>query len=108
MQTYTVVAGDTLTKIANQFGVSVLSIARSNGIADPNVITVGDELVIGTADGSPTPEANPQAITNTDVMQLPTTTIVGNPIPSATPNWKLIIGLGLAALALLYMTGSED
>ncbi len=44
--TYVVQAGDTLTKIANKFGVTVEAIVKANNIADPNVIHPGQVLVI--------------------------------------------------------------
>lgn len=44
--TYTVVSGDTLGKIAKQYGVTVKEIAELNGIANVSLISVGDELKI--------------------------------------------------------------
>lgn len=41
-----VVAGDTLAAISARYGVSVASIARANGIADPNVVVLGARLRI--------------------------------------------------------------
>ena len=49
METYTVVAGDTLSKIAKKFygdGNLFRIIAAANGIDDPNVISIGQVLVI--------------------------------------------------------------
>ena len=43
---YTVVAGDTLTKIAARHGTSVTKLAELNGITDPNVINVGQKIKI--------------------------------------------------------------
>ena len=36
--TYTIVSGDTLTKIANKFGTTYQELARINGISNPNLI----------------------------------------------------------------------
>ncbi|MBI5034141.1 MAG: LysM peptidoglycan-binding domain-containing protein [Chloroflexi bacterium] len=44
--TYTVQAGDTLAKIAGQFGVSVSALAEANNIKDPTRIRTGAVLVI--------------------------------------------------------------
>lgn len=44
--TYTVRAGDTLGKIAAQFGVTVAAIVEANNIEDPSLIQVGQVLVI--------------------------------------------------------------
>jgi putative chitinase len=51
-QTYQVKAGDSLSKIAAQFGTTVSAIAQGNGIADPNKISVGQELIIKTPDSA--------------------------------------------------------
>ena len=50
-QTYTVVAGDTLTSIALRFGTTVNALVQANGIVNPNLIYVGQVLNIpgGTA-----------------------------------------------------------
>ncbi len=45
-QTYTVVAGDTLSGIASRFGTSYQALAALNGIADPNRIYPGQVLRI--------------------------------------------------------------
>lgn len=46
MNTYTVKPGDTLGRIADQFGVDVKALAQVNSIKDPNKVGVGRELVI--------------------------------------------------------------
>ena len=45
-KSYTIVSGDTLSGIAQEFGVSVSDLAAANGIADPNVIYAGQTIVI--------------------------------------------------------------
>jgi len=47
--TYTVQAGDTLGKIAAEFGVTVEEIIEANDIEDPSLINVGQVLVIPTS-----------------------------------------------------------
>ncbi|NWG16739.1 MAG: LysM peptidoglycan-binding domain-containing protein [Chloroflexi bacterium] len=44
--TYTVVSGDRLIKIAERFGVTVTCLARANRIVNPNLIYIGQKLVI--------------------------------------------------------------
>jgi resuscitation-promoting factor RpfA len=44
---YTVASGDTLSSIAAAHGGSVASIAARNGLADPDRITPGQQLVLG-------------------------------------------------------------
>lgn len=43
---YTVQAGDTLTKIAGHFGLTVNDIMRANNLMDPNYIQPGQVLII--------------------------------------------------------------
>lgn len=64
--TYTVKPGDSLSKIATMFGVTVQAIASANNITNPNLINVGRVLIIpGGGTGSspvgpnPTPGPSP-------------------------------------------------
>ncbi len=51
---YTVKAGDTLSKIASQYGTTYQKLAQYNGIANPNIIRVGQKIKIpGTAAPKP-------------------------------------------------------
>ena len=45
-RTYTVVKGDTLTRIANRFGTTVQRLCELNNITNPNLIRVGQVLKI--------------------------------------------------------------
>jgi murein DD-endopeptidase MepM/ murein hydrolase activator NlpD len=52
-RSYTVVAGDTLFEISQSFGITLEELIAYNGITDPNVIEVGEVLLIpGTATGA--------------------------------------------------------
>src|SRR5262245_44009449 len=52
-RSYTVVAGDTLFVIAQRFGVTVDEMTAYNGITDPNLLEVGQVLLIPpAADGT--------------------------------------------------------
>lgn len=54
---YTVVRGDTLSGIAARYGTTYKKLAAYNGIANPNVIRVGQKIRIpGTGSGSATPK----------------------------------------------------
>ena len=57
--TYTVQPGDTLSAIGERFGVPFQVIARANGIANPDMINVGQVLRIPPAD-APAPEPEPR------------------------------------------------
>ena len=43
---YTVVSGDTLSSIAGSHGVSVAQVAQRNGITNPDVLAVGQQLAL--------------------------------------------------------------
>lgn len=60
--TYTVVAGDTLSGIAARFGTTYQALAALNGIADPNKISVGQVLKL-QAGSSPAPTPQPNGTT---------------------------------------------
>ena len=58
--TYVVQPGDTLSKIAVQFGTTVQELAVLNGISNPNLIYAGQSLLIpGDATGGPPPTTPP-------------------------------------------------
>ena len=60
--TYTVQPGDTLWSIATRHGVTVQQLAAANDLANPDLIFVGDALVIPDgADAPPRPTPSPQA-----------------------------------------------
>ena len=59
--TYIVESGDTLTSIAERFGVDVLLLMAFNRITDANQVFVNDELIIPVAGSElPTPTALPE------------------------------------------------
>lgn len=57
MATYKIQKGDTLSKIAKQYGTSVSELAKANNISNPNKIYTGNTLMIpgqtGQADAAP-------------------------------------------------------
>ncbi len=57
---YTVQPGDTLSAIARRFNSSVAAIAQANNIVNPNLIYVGQQLIIpGATGGAPAPAPQP-------------------------------------------------
>jgi LysM repeat protein len=46
---HTIVQGDTLSYLAQQYGVSVDEIMKANGITDPNKLSIGQKLIIPPA-----------------------------------------------------------
>lgn len=68
---HTIVAGQSLLAIANQYNVSVAALQEANGILDPRTLQIGQQLIIPreeeaqiAADATPTPTPLPVAIEN--------------------------------------------
>jgi len=62
MLVYAVQEGDSLSGIALEFNVSFEDLMRANGLVDPNLLFVGQELIIpigGLPPGTPTPTDTP-------------------------------------------------
>lgn len=57
---YTVKKGDTLAKLAEQYGTSVMALAGINRISDPDVILEGQVIRIPAAMPDPEPDEDPQ------------------------------------------------
>lgn len=53
---YTVVRGDALYKIASKFNVTIADIVKWNSISNPNLIYVGQKLIVGWTDTPVPPE----------------------------------------------------
>ena len=75
--TYTVQAGDTLTKIANRFSVSLNLLIAANKLKNPDLIIVGQVLTIPT--GSDSQIWTGKVVTQTDPLNI-----------RRTPNGKVI------------------
>lgn len=75
---HTVRSGDTLTRIAQQYGVTVNDLVRHNNITNINVLRVGQRLIIPNT-GRPTATR-----TATSTMQTPVRTATPAPPPGAT------------------------
>ena len=75
--TYTVQAGDTLTKIANRFGTTVQALVIANKLKNPDLIIVGQVLNIPT--GSDSQIWTGKVVTQTDPLNI-----------RRTPNGKVI------------------
>lgn len=52
-QTYTVVAGDTLKKIASKFNTSIEALEKANNLTSTSIIRTGQLLVVGKAAAAP-------------------------------------------------------
>lgn len=91
-QTYTVQPGDTLFRIARRFGTSVDTLVRLNGLANADVLYVGQILLI-----------NPAAPTQPPVTPPPTTTP-----PSETITYTVQPGDTLGRIALRFGTSYQQ
>ncbi len=95
--TYIVQLGDTMFRIALRFGVSVQAIAQANGLSNPNLIFVGQTLIIpGNSQPPPPPATPPSPSPTTGTNLLPNPSFEGgwynqNGIPELQlPNsWQL-------------------
>jgi LysM repeat protein len=58
--TYTVKEGDTLGAIAATYGTTVEAIVKANNLADPNVLSIGQVLIIPSPEAGPTSAAGTQ------------------------------------------------
>ncbi|MDQ3704640.1 MAG: LysM peptidoglycan-binding domain-containing protein [Chloroflexota bacterium] len=79
--TYVVKAGDTLSGIADMFGLTVDDIVRANSIADPNALQVGQVLTIP---GRKQTEASANA-TGTAQAEVTASPSSGTPSPVIVP-----------------------
>ncbi len=68
---YTIKSGDSLARVAQQFGVSIAELQDTNGITDPRSLRIGQQLII--------PEPEPEGVTATP-SAAPT------PVPFAVEN----------------------
>jgi LysM repeat protein len=80
---YVVQAGDTVTKIALQYGTTVWAITIENNLANPSFIYVGQQLVIPGCGSSATPTPTTQTAATT--TPTPTTQPGATATPTAKP-----------------------
>ena len=81
--TYTVKPGDTLSGIADLFGITVDDLVRANNIADPNSLQVGQVLIIPGRAPTAAPAITPSIVLTT--TQTPATVTVTTTVIVATP-----------------------
>lgn len=92
--TYTVVRGDTLSRIARRFGTTFTAIAQANNLADPNLIYVGQVLTIPGATAPP-PTDNGGDDEN-----------VTNPPPTSEGTYTVVRGDTLSSIARRFGTST--
>jgi LysM repeat protein len=81
---HTVEDGETLSRIAQNYGVTVEAIMEANGLTDPDRIIAGQTLIIPVPGGSPLAATSAPQPTNTPKPKPPASTPAQKP-PTATP-----------------------
>jgi murein DD-endopeptidase MepM/ murein hydrolase activator NlpD len=76
-RSYTVVSGDTLFEIAQRFGISVDELTAYNDITDPNLLAVGQVLLIPPAGAATTETITATASTTTTTLTTSTEPTAG-------------------------------
>lgn len=76
-QTYTVVAGDTLKKIASKFNTSIEALEKSNNLTSTSIIRTGQVLVVGKASAAHSPSAKSEPVPASQA----TPSVVAKPAP---------------------------
>ncbi len=101
--THVVQRGETLASIARTYGVSWTDIAAANGIASPNLIYGGQQLIIPNGAVQPQAAAVPQTTTDTAAS-------VPVPVPVAVSGITHTVqaGEGLASIASRYGVSWPD
>ncbi len=93
---YVVQPGDTLSSIARQFDVSVESLMAANGLSDPNVLSVGQTLIIPVAVESGTSPT--EALPPTPTLEAPLLTATRDP-NAPLPRLTIREAIGAGSLA---------
>lgn len=103
--TYTVVSGDTLSRIASEFHMSLSDLASLNKIANVNAITVGQVLQVSA--GTSTNPATPTNTTNNNPTPAvtPTSTTGRYTVKSGDTLYAIAARLGVNISTLLSLNG---
>src|SRR5581483_6572676 len=84
--TYVVQPGDNLYRISLKFGVTMDALARANGIVNPNIVFVGQRLIIPPGAILPTATVAPSAVPSATSAETtaPSGTEAATEVPAAT------------------------
>jgi LysM repeat protein len=97
---YTVQEGDTLTAIAQTYGVSVEEIVAANNLADPNALQIGQTLIIpNVTPPTPTPSPPVEVSPGPSPTSAPPPTLLPTVTPSGPPLIEVAQVLGSGDLA---------
>jgi LysM repeat protein len=101
--TYIVQSGDTLGRIALRYGISYLALSAANGILNPNLIYVGQQLTIPGAAGTPVVPAPTSAAT-----AVPTTPSGGSLVYTVVRGdtlWGISQKFGVSVASIMTLNG---
>ena len=101
-QTYTVVAGDTLRRIASKFNTSIEAIEKANNLSSNSILKVGQVLVVGKGAKSSTAAAATtiaSAPAKTQASAAPTPAVVAKAPPVKPPEAKTAVAPSSGAAA---------
>jgi LysM repeat protein len=95
--------GETLSIIASRYGVTVDAIMTANGLTDPNLIYVGQRLIIPTAGGSSQPCVEPPCGQGGQHVVAPGDTLTSIAFRYGTSVARLAAANGLSDSDLIYV-----
>ena len=94
-------AGETLSSIANQYGVTVEALMDANSLTDANLVVQGQRLFVSVlVTDTPSPTPSPEPTTEDLGIITPTSTLV-TPTPIPPPLPDLVVGLPVDLLILI-------
>lgn len=100
MRTHTVQAGENLYRIAQQYGTTVFAIAEANNITNPNLIIVGQVLVIPESTEEPVATEEP----TDEATEEPTEAPTEEPTEQEIIDYQVQQGDNLFRIAATYNT----
>ncbi|MDX1993771.1 MAG: LysM peptidoglycan-binding domain-containing protein [bacterium] len=99
--THVIQPGETLTHIANRYGITVEQLLQSNNITNPNRIRRGDTLTVWTVESVNAPLTETEASVNQDTAGTTPETVAGAP-PTSDIVYVVQPGEHLAQIAQRY------
>ncbi|MGF6824415.1 LysM repeat protein [Microbacterium sp. ZKA21] len=106
-QTHTVVAGDTISRIAAKYGTTIDAVLAANGLSRASIIYPGQQIrIAGAAASAPAPAANPTpapaSSTATTHTVVAGDTITGIAATHATTISAIFAANGLSGSSIIY------
>jgi LysM repeat protein len=97
---YTIVKGDTVSRIASRFGVSVQSVLTANGLSLSSIIYPGQSLAIPGASAPAAAQPVAKPVVSAPVVSAPVVTApVASPPAAASGTYRIVAGDNLTKIA---------